>query len=357
MRLPMYMTKPDYSQYKAFTEAVNNHFDMGDKETRMSLTNLNEEDQSRALMSLASRLYEQIMDKVDDIDYGEITRTKGDVTKLSNYANMKECLSILSDMFIEYKQDIAPVKTISDALVNVENRRETFQKAFIVKAEFPILIYDTIVLSIVESLALMISTCIEFIKSPNDDCIEMILNNVAVTKTYRHLLFDNLKKFNKSCEDGDMDKALAFVMDKKNLFGGVSVVAGAIVGLGIIMNIIPLMRELIYYYYYNRVRFSDYLSVQADLLQINAYNLEANRVGKSAEERKRIAKRQMKVVESLRKVSNVIAVDAAGAEKKATVDIVRDSKKKYKASDVFDSMPDSASGSGAEEPSTGTSIF
>lgn len=356
MRLPMYMTKPDYSQRKAFTEAVDNHFDMGDKETRESLRGLNEEDQSRVLMSLTTRLYDQIMDKVDDIDYGEIARTKGDVTKLSNYANMKECLSILRDLFIEYKQDIAPVKTILDALVNVENRRETFQKAFIVKAEFPILIYDTICLSIVESLSLMISTCIEFIKSPTDDCIDIILNNVAVAKTYRHLLFDNLKKFNKSCEDGDMDKALNYVMDKKNLFGGFSVVAGAVVGLGIIMNIIPIMRELIYYYYYNRVRLSDYLSVQADLLQINAYNLEANRVGKSAEERKRIAKRQMKIVESLRKVSNTIAVDSVTAEKKATVDIVKDSKKKYTAAEVFDSKPDSASGQ-VEEPSTGSSLF
>lgn len=356
MTLPMYMTRPDYSQRKAFTEAVNNHFDMGDKETRESLTGLNEEDQSRALMALTTKLYDQIINKVDDIDYGEIARTKGDITKLSNYENMKECLQVLTDLFKEYKQDTAPVDTIRTALGNMESRKETFQKAFILKAEFPILIYDTITLSIVESLALLISTCIEFIKSPTDDCIEMILNNVAVAKTYRHLLFDNLKKFNKSCDDGDMDKALAYVMDKKNLFGGFSVVAGAVVGLGIVMNIIPLMRELIYYYYYNRVRFSDYLSVQADLLQINAYNLEANRIGKSAEERKRIAKRQMKVVESLRKVSNAIAVDAATSEKRATVDIVKDSKAKYKASDVFDSKPDSASGE-VESPSTGTSIF
>lgn len=346
MAIPSYMKTPDYSQHKAFTEAVNNHFDLGDKETRESLRGLHEEDQSKVLMALTTKLYDQIINKVDDIDYGEIARTKGDITKLSNYHQMKECIGVIRDLFNEYKQDRAPIDTIDDALENLEKRRELFQKAFIIKTEYAILTYDTIALAVVESLSLMISTCIEFIKSPTDDCIEMILNNVAVAKTSRHLLFDNLKKFNSACEDGDLDKALNYVMDKKNfLGGGISVTAGAIVGLTLIMNIIPLLRELIYFYYHGRVRMSDYLSVQADLLQINAYNLEANRIGKSAEERKKIAKRQMKIVEGMRKVSNAIAVDAVTAEKKATVEITKDSKAKYKASDVMDSMPDSSSDS------------
>lgn len=341
-KLFSYASKPDYSQHRVFREAVDNHFDMSDKETRQSLTGLHEEDQSKVLMSLTTRLYDQIMDKVDDIDYGEIPRSKGDITKLSNFHNMEECIKILRDLFVEYKQNTAPVDTISNALYNLVERKELFGKAFITNAEFPIMIYDTVALSVVESLSLMIATCIEFIKSPTDDCIDMILNNVAVAKTSRHLLFDNLKKFNEACGNGDLDKAITFSTDKKNFLGGVSVVGGAILGIGIVMNIIPIMRELIYYYYYNRVRVSDYLSIQADLLQINAYNLEHNRVGQSAEERKKIAKRQMKIVEGMRKVSNAIAVDSVSAEKQATKDIVKDSKTKYKARDVMDAMPDSA---------------
>lgn len=336
------LNKPDYSQHKVFREAIDNHFDMGDKDTRNSLTNLCEEDQTKVLMGLTTRLYEQIMNKVDDIDYGEIPRSKGDITKLTNYENMTECISILADLFREYKQDTAPVDTIYKALANVRERKELFTKAFMTKAEFPIMIYDTIALSIVESLSLMIATCIEFIKSPTDDCIDMILNNVAVGKTSRHLLFDNLKKFNNTCESGDLDKAISFATSKKDFLGGVSVVGGAIIGVGIVMNIIPIIRELIYYYYNSRVRMSDFLSVQADLLQINAYNLEHNRVGMSAEERKKIAKRQMKVVEGMRKASNAIAINAVTSERAATKDIVHDRDKKYKASDVMDSMPDSA---------------
>lgn len=324
------------------------HFDFTDAETRTSLIGLNEEDQSRVLMSLTTRLYDQIMNKVDDIDYGEIPRTKGDITKLSNYQGMMECLSILTDLFVHYKQDTAPVDTIREAIRNLETRKEVFQKGFITNREFIIFLYDTIALSCTQALSLLISTSIEFIKSPTDECYDMILNNVAVAKTYRHLLFEDLKKFNAACKVGDVDKALNLMsqVGKDNFLGfGVGATAGAIVALGCLLNIIPILRELIYFYYHVRVRISDWTAVQADILQLNAYNLEHNRdrTSMSVDDRKKVAKKQMKIVEALRKVSNAVAIDAAGAEKKATVDIVKDSKTKYKASDVMDSMPDSAS--------------
>lgn len=326
------------------------YFDFTDKETRTSLIGIHEEDQSRVLMSLTTRLYDQIMNKVDDIDYGEIPRTKGDITKLSNYKGMRECLSILADLFREYKQDTAPVDTIEEALNNIEKRKEVFQKGFIVNKEFVIFLYDTMTLSVVQALSLLISTSIEFIKSPTDECYDMILNNVAVAKTYRHLLFDDLKKFNAACKVGDVDKALDFMMQagRDNFLGfGVGATAGVIVALGCLLNIIPILRELIYFYYHIRVRISDWTAVQADILQLNAYNLEHNRSSMSIDDRKKVAKKQMKVVEALRKVSNVVAIDAATAEKKATTDIVKDSKTKYKASDVMDSMPDSVETGGS----------
>lgn len=340
-----YANEPSYIQYKVYTEACDKFFDFGDKETRDSLRNINEDDQSRVLMSLTTRLYDQIMNKVDDIDYGEIPRTKGDITKLSNYQGMKECIDILTDLFREYKQPLEPVDTIRSAINNLEKRTDTFRKGFMTHAEFVIFTYDSAALACIQSLSLMISTCIEFIKSPTDECIDLVLNNVAVAKTYRHLLFEDLKKFNAVCASGDMDKILEFMMSKngkENFLGGVGVAAGVILGLGLVINLIPLLRELIYFYYHIRVRMSDYLSVQADLLQLNAYNLEHGRVGKSVEERKKIAKKQQAIVDGLRKTANAIAIDCATAEKKATVDIVKDSKTKYKASDVLDSMPDSA---------------
>lgn len=340
-----YVGAPSYVQYKVYKEACNQYFDFGDKETRDSLRYINEEDQSRVLMSLTTRLYDQIMNKVDDIDYGEIPRSKGDITKLSNYEGMRECVSILFDLFKEYKQPVDPVETIRIAMDNIESRTDLFRKAFITKTEFVICTYDSAVLACIQSLSLMISTCIEFIKSPTDECFDIVLNNVAVAKTYRHLLFEDLKKFNAACANGDMNKALDFMMSnsgRNNFLGGVGVAAGIILGLGIVMNIIPLLRELIYFYYHGRVRMADYLSVQADLLQLNAYNLEHSRVGKSAEERKKIAKKQQNIVTALRKTANIIAIDCASAEKKATVDIVKDSSTKYKASDILDAMPDSA---------------
>ena len=83
--------------------------------------------------------------------------------------------------------------------------------------------------------------------------------------------------------------------------------------------------------------------MQADLLQVNAYNVQNNRLDLTKEERKNISAKQMKVADNFRKVSRAIAVEAKNAENKATKDIKTENNKKYKASDVMEELPDSAS--------------
>jgi ribosome recycling factor len=83
--------------------------------------------------------------------------------------------------------------------------------------------------------------------------------------------------------------------------------------------------------------------VQADLLQVNSYNVQNNRLDLTKDERKKISSKQMKVAEDFRKVARKIAVDGAQAEKSASKDIKSESNKKYKADEIMDELPDSAS--------------
>ena len=137
---------------------------------------------------------------------------------------------------------------------------------------------------------------------------------------------------------------------KKNFIGiytGIGVGA-AVVGIaGLLFCIIPVIRELIFLFYYNRVRVSDFFEVQADLLQINAYNVENNRLDLTKEERKNISSKQLKVAEKFRAISRSIAVQASDAENKASKEIKKEDSKKYKASDVMEELPDSAASSSA----------
>ena len=40
--------------------------------------------------------------------------------------------------------------------------------------------------------------------------------------------------------------------------------------------IIPIIKELVFYFYYTKMRVSEFFDLQADLLQMNAYNVENN---------------------------------------------------------------------------------
>lgn len=347
--LKMLSFKEDFdykSVYRSpeFEQIMTEYFDITDNETRHVLLSVNEADQNKILVSLTSKLYDNVVAKVTDIDFGDVPDSKGDITKIPNYEKLKDSVRIMSDILKEYKQDSEPVDAINTAINNIIDRRELFEKAFRYKVELPMIMYNTIVLAVISSISYMISTCIEFVKMPNADDFKMTLDSVRLVKTRDHMLFVNLKKFNNACNSGELDKALDFVIKSnvKNLTGGaIGLIAGGAAVITIIFNIIPIIRELIFLFFYSRTRVSDYFEVQANLLQMNAQNIEANS-SKDKKEKDTIAKKQNSIATFFKKIANAIAIKGKESEVKATKDIVN-SNKKYTTSEIMDEMPDSAS--------------
>ena len=330
---------------KTFYNVIDECFDVKDNKTRKVLLALDETDQNSVLSSLTSKLYDNIVEKVDDIDFGDIPRTKGDITALPNYDKITGCIKTINDILVEYKQKTDPTDTISLALENLKNRKELFAKAYRYDIELPMVVYNTIALSIISSISLLIATSIEFIKQPGTDSFELSLDKVSLEKTKNSLLFSNLKKFNESCRRNEIDNCLNMVINNrvKNLTGIEVGVAGATVAtITILFAIIPVIRELIFFFYYTRTRVSDYFDVQADLLQMNAANIDSSKI-KSEPERKKVISKQLKIADMFRKLANKISVTAKESEVAATKDIVAKSKNKPKIDDVVDSIPDSAS--------------
>lgn len=332
----------DIYRSKEFLTIVKEHFDFTDSETRNVVLSLNEEDQGKAILSLTSKLYENIVDKVDDINFGDIPSTKGDATALPQYPKLKECIDIMSKLMDEFKQGKDAIDTVDFALKNLVLKKDIFIKAFRYDVEMPMILYNSIYLAIISATSLLISSCIEFIKQPTNDTFDIVVDKVGLTKTKDHMLFDNLKKFNDACARGQIDKGCEYVIQSKvkNFTGlELGLVAGTVAIAGIILNIVPIMRELVFFFFYSRTRVSDYFDTQADLLQMNAYNLEAND-SFDKDKKKKIVMKQMSIVDMFRKLSNAIAIKSKESEIKATKDLVG-SNKKMKADEVFDELPDS----------------
>ena len=315
-------------------EVFTKHLNLSDNDTRKAVLSMNEADQNAVLTALTSRLYDNIVSKVDDIDYGEIPSTKGDVTKLSNYGKLRECIDLLRNILKEYKQDTDPIDTVGLALANIESRKDLFARAFRLDVELPIIMYNNMVLSVINSVSYMIATCIEFIKTPNKDTFQITLNKVAFAKTKSNLLFNNLKKFNKCCDNRDFDKSIEHIISEyvKVHEGAVlsGIISNPITGpvlavAGIILTIIPILRELVFYFYYTRMRVSEFFDLQADLLQMNAYTVESDNTMDDSK-KKKIVNGQLKVVEFFRRMANKFAINSKRAEVESEKEIVKQTK-------------------------------
>lgn len=337
---PTAITGEFYPSMPKVKRALNEHLDLSDTNTRQAILAMNEADHNKVLTALTSKLYDHIVKKTADIDFGEIPKTKGDITKLKNYDDIAECISIMKDILKEYRQDPAPIDTLSVALVNLQTRKELFEKGFRYDCELPCMMYNTVALSIINGISYMIAACIEFIKAPRDDSFSIALDKVAYAKTKDHMLYNSLEKFNKSCQNGDFDRAMGVVIDRKlRKFSGaiIGALAGTVVGILIVMNIVPILRELVYCIYYSRVRMADFFEMQADLLQMNAYNLEHNNT-MDPEKKREIVEDQKEIALVFRNIANKVMIDAKKSDVEANKEL-QQTKTKFSLDELDEEEP------------------
>ena len=482
-----------------YDQLIREHFDLTDSYTRKFIVSLTEDaQQDQLLTALSSALYDKIVSKVDEIDFGSIPLSRGDITKVEGFVSTEKCLDIIRNLVIEYKQNPTIVDVVISAVNNIKERKALFIKAYALNSELPMLIYNTTVLAIERSVSLLIATCIDYVKDPTSNNIETSLNKAAYNKTMDDLLFKQLINFNNMCHNGQFDKTMEAVM-KNNVraareevemmyksisaidgedptspetpqdaddnpfdpestiepFGnrvseeeepttgdteipapnefpeevpdsepmdpvdiegpeddepeetpfttasddevepdniptvnpGDDVVAsdtpinelededendetdngtpfepevydtennpvdevGLISALGIgtgvavasifgakfagflIKTVIATLRSIVYYFYYSRMKFSDYLEIQADLIEANANELQYSTTSDlSDKEKDKVVKKQVKLAQKFRKWANIFAIDSKAASNKASKNAQDDDRNKNK---------------------------
>ena len=323
-----------------FTRAVTEYFDTSDRETFKYLSTIEEADQNKVMLALTSKLYDHLVDKIDDIDFGDIPKSKGDITKLPNYSKVVDCINIIKEILATSHQDLEPALILETAVKNLVEYKDVFIRGYQLNLELPMVVYNTTVLSIYSGISIMISSCIEFIKSPDGTGFDIALDKVQVKKTKDSLLFRDLKALNDSFERGELPKALDSIIKQntKNFAGATSTFVAVGAMLGIILNIIPILRELTYFFYYSRTKVADYFDAQSALLQMNAYNLAA-RATTEDKDVKEIQSKQLKIAEKFKKIANFMSIKKSKAEIAAEKD-TKEFEKKLKITDVKNDQSD-----------------
>ena len=413
-------------------QILRENFDISDATTRKYLISLEEEDKSAVATALAAALYDKIVKKVDDIDFGSIPKSMGDITKIDGYENTIECIDIIKKLVIEYKESTEIVDIVINAIENIKSRKALFMKGFALKAPIVMTTYNLIVLAIEHSVSFLISVCIEYIKNSDTNTIQMALDKASYNNAHDNLLFEQIVSFNASCGSGEIDSAFSELLkakpvkedgdvyitaepnapagiidrsdDNSGLFsgdfdynqptniepiipendnpevdtdevdydfsdveskpafdvpvatneigtvftigaiwGGLSLAQKILVGTGlgialggavlkgsvfIVKVLLPKLRNLSYFFIHTRVKISDTLAIQAQLIEMNAYNLQYDdENGLDKAKRDKVVSKQLKVATNLKKWSNKFAIDNKTTEKKVSEEIRDDDKK------------------------------
>jgi len=326
-----------------FRAAITEHMDIQDEKTRNVILSLNEQDQDSVLLSLTGKLYQMIVDKVDDIDFGDIPDTKGDIESLPAYDKIVSSIETLRAILEQYKQPTESIDTIDNALSNLVNHKDLFKRGYMANIELIQVTYCEVALAIVNSISYMIAATIDFIKNPSDEGFQLSFTRTGLARTKDSLVYSNLVKFNEACRHNQLENAFdPLIKARVKNFTGLEIgaIAGGIAVAGILLNILPILRELTFFFYATRTRISQYFDLQADLLEMNATAIKNNDI-RTVDDKGKVVKRQMSIASGFRTLSNKICITHVAAEKD-TPKAIKAENKKMKIDDVVDTMPDSA---------------
>ena len=328
-----------FTEAEAVTKArydkiIMEYMDVSDPVTLRQCMSLNEAEQNTLLASLTNKLYQMIIGKVSSVDYGDIPNSKGNIRRLPKYKQMRECIEVLHDIFVQYKEDTKPVDVLDNAISNLENYSDLFMASYGGEIALGKMVYENAALGTVCSIGYMISVCIEYVKDPKKQGLTVVLNKTGINKVKEHLVYENVIKFNEACSNGDLERAIRpLIKEKVKNFSPVTLVHGAL-AIGVIaVAILPFLKQLVYFFYSTRVRVSTYFDAQADLLDMNASELKSNKAIQTVSDKDAVIQRQLKIAELFHNVADKIAIDTKQAEIKATNDLKADNQK-YKMDQV-----------------------
>lgn len=288
---------------------------------RNEITGLMESEMNSVTSAMVSNLYKSAIEK-SYINFENIPESKGDITRYEGYKSMVESISLLKELCKKHNVKISELETVETAMNNIITYRDAFEKGFKLEKEFIMLQYNILVYACVEALSVIISSYVDFVKRP--DRVEFVLNKNP-RQHHGFLLMKNLESFNMAVKKGEFSKVLNGVINsgKEGFTGAESILIPAFI-IGAVASIVPLIRELIFVFYYSRMKLSDYLEHQATFLEINKQNIQASSL--PAKEKNEIIKKQTKYIEKLRKISETIKVDGTMSENKATIELNKENK-------------------------------
>ena len=270
--------------------------------------------------TMIANLYKSALEK-SHIDFEDIPNSAGDITKYNGYKSMMSSIALLKDIANKSNVKISDLDIVETAISNITAYRDVFEKGFKLEKEFIILQYNLLVSACVESVSIIISSYVDYIKRPDKIEFTIIKNN----RQSGWLCIQNLEKFNSCVKTGDFSKAVNGVINtgKASLIGVDDIIIPTLI-IGGVLLIVPIIRELIFYFYYSRMKLSDYLKQQATFIELNKNTISISTL--PANKKTDILNKQSAVIKQLHSLSDKIKVNHITSENKSMDALHRENK-------------------------------
>lgn len=286
-----------------------------------------------------------ISDKYNAIDFKEIEKSAGDIAKFKYTGMLKQNAETLRTIYQESpdtgaKNYVEVINAIDNVLLFLESHRMQISNQYKAGNGIIQMMYTSLVAGCIYSLGILVANTIRFVTTEQETDCQVLYDEIP--GTIKNIHIKNILAANDSLEDfhklvtfydkpqnsramqeavtlAAMKSALAKAYATGGISGAAKVVTTAagnvaaahpiiagIAAAGLVIYMLPklivLIREIIYSIYYMRVKVSDMLGVQADLINTNIESLDAGRGSK------KVIARQRKIADKLTKWQNIIAV-------------------------------------------------
>lgn len=276
---------------------------------------LNEANQVQVTDDALTGMMKFITDKYNSIDFSEIEKSAGDITRFKYTKMLEDNLETLDSIYKNASVTDPGAKKYVEVILHcrsvlnfLESNRMMFSALFKAGNGMIQLLYTSLVAGIIYCTGILVSNTIRFVTTEKDTDCEVLFDEIPGTIRHCHIknmayAYNSLSNFEKY-----LNECYKVQIQKRGInetIGTVAfVIGGVVVGISLIPNIINLIREIIYSIYCSRTKISEMLAVQQELLKTNIESLEAGRGNK------KVIARQKKIAEKLEKWKNRFAMKA-----------------------------------------------
>lgn len=287
-------------------------------EEKARLYSLTETEQAIINDRVMGNIYQSAL-KRKNIDFDTIPYSKGDISKFDGYDNMVATINMLKQLSKKFGIKMGELDIVDTALSNIRAYRKTFTSGFHLGNEFLTMYYNSLVYACVESTSLILASYVSYVKSVNTT--EFTLKKGK--GIYGNVCINSLDKFNRSVKNGEFAKFSKNALDKnkQNFTGSAVAITTAI---AVAASIIPILRQLVFYYYDTRMNVSEYLEHQSMFLRMNKNAIDSKSLG--AQKRNDVIKKQESYARKLDEISDKIRVNSKLTDQKSTSSLKQDNK-------------------------------